>query len=70
MSSEVDNLIDFRLAYERYARGLGLVERFVDARHTQCQVCCNGDTGSCLDLSWDNKAEKGFILHERLIRVE
>ena len=64
--AEVDNLIDRRFAYERYAPGVGLVERYLDARHTQCQTCCNGDTGSCLDLPWGEKAEKGFILHQVL----
>ncbi len=64
--ADTDNLIDYRQAYEIYAPGLGLVERFLDARHTQCRVCCNGDTGPCLDLPWDEKAEKGFILRQVL----
>jgi len=62
-----DLLIRFRRAYERYAPGLGRVERFVDARDTQCRVCCGADTGQCSDLPWNEKAEKGFILHEVLI---
>ena len=64
--AEVDNLIDTRTAYEVYAPGVGLVERYLDARHTQCRVCCNNDTGACIDLPWDEKAEKGFILHQVL----
>ncbi|MCP9235541.1 hypothetical protein [Lewinella sp. JB7] len=68
--AEVDNLIDLRQAYERYAPGLGLVERFVDARHTQCRVCCDGDTGSCVDLPWNEKAEKGYIIRQTLLRRE
>jgi hypothetical protein len=63
--ADIDNLIDYRQAYERYAPGVGLIERFLDARHTQCRVCCNGDTQGCFDLSWDNKAEKGFIIYMR-----
>lgn len=59
-----DNLIDLRQAYERYAPGVGLVERFVDARHTQCRDCCNGDTVECSDLPWDEKAEKGYIIRQ------
>ncbi len=68
--AEVDNLIDLRSAYERYAPGLGLVERFIDARHTQCNDCCGGDTGACFDLAWNDKAEKGMILRQTLIRRE
>ncbi len=69
--AEIDNLIDFRDAYEIYAAGVGLVERYIDARHTQCQLCCGGvNTGLCLDLPWDEKAEKGYIIHEILSRVE
>ncbi|CAH0999986.1 hypothetical protein LEM8419_01202 [Neolewinella maritima] len=66
----LDNQIDLRRAYERYAAGLGLIERFVDARHTQCRVCCNQNTATCVDLSWDEKAEKGYIIHEKLVRRE
>ncbi|MEO0789504.1 MAG: hypothetical protein AAFY36_12615 [Bacteroidota bacterium] len=62
----VDNLIDFRRSFARYAKGVGPIETFVDARHTQCQVCCNGDTGSCLDLDWDTKSEKGYIVSQVL----
>ncbi|MFK8165264.1 MAG: hypothetical protein AB8H12_22650 [Lewinella sp.] len=66
--AETNNLIDLRSAYEVYASGVGLVERFLDARHTQCRVCCGGDTESCIDLPWDEKAEKGFILRQVLLR--
>lgn len=67
--ADIDNLIDLRRAYEVYAPGIGLVERFIDARATQCRVCCGGsspNTAQCAELSWDNKAEKGFILHQIL----
>ncbi|WP_420460689.1 hypothetical protein [Neolewinella sp.] len=64
----LDLLIDLRVAYERYAPGLGLVERFVDARHTQCISCCNRNTEACSPLPWDEKAEKGYIIREELIR--
>lgn len=68
--ADVDILIDYRQAYERYAPGYGLVESFVDARHTQCNDCCNGDFGACRDLPWDEKAEKGYIIHQTLLRRE
>lgn len=61
-----DNLIDQRIAYEVYVSGVGLVERYLDARHTQCRVCCNLDTELCFNLPWDEKAEKGFILRQVL----
>lgn len=68
--AEVDNLIDRRIAFERYAPGIGLIERFIDARATQCRTCCNLDFALCNDLSWDEKAEKGFIIRQTLLRTE
>ena len=58
-----DNKVDYRRAYEWYAPGVGLVERFVDARHSQC---INRQT-NCDDLSWDEKADKGYILHQTYV---
>ena len=66
--ADIDNLIDLRAARESYAPGLGLVERYLDARHTQCVVCCNRETAPCLDLPWEEKAEKGYIIRQTLIR--
>jgi len=63
-----NNLITQSIAYEIYAPGIGLVERFIDARRTQCRACCNLDTEQCSNLPWDEKAEKGFILKETFIR--
>lgn len=63
-----DNLITQSIAYEIYAPNIGLVERFIDARRTQCRVCCNVNTEQCSSLPWDEKAEKGFILKETFIR--
>ena len=59
-----ENRIDYRRAYEWYAPGLGLVERFIDARHSQC---INTQT-NCDELSWDEKAEKGYIIRQTLLR--
>lgn len=64
------NLIDLRQAYERYAPGIGLVERFVDARHTQCRVCCGGNTAECINLPWNDKAEKGYIIRQTFLRKD
>jgi predicted GH43/DUF377 family glycosyl hydrolase len=64
-----DNLIIQSIAYEIYAPGIGLVERFIDARRTQCRICCNQtDTALCDSLPWNDKAERGFILKETFIR--
>jgi len=63
-----DNLIAQSIAYEIYAPDIGLVERFIDARRTQCRVCCNVDTELCSNLPWNEKAEKGFILKETFLR--
>lgn len=64
-----DNLISQSIAYEIYAPGIGLVERFIDSRRTQCRICCNAtNTELCSSLPWDEKAEKGFILRETFLR--
>ena len=65
--ADVDNFLDLRKAYERYTPGVGLVERFIDARHTQCRNCCNVDLEACSELPWDEKAEKGYIIHQTLL---
>lgn len=61
-----ENLIEYRYATEQYARGIGLVYREMVALDTQCQTCCNGNIAQCIDLPWRTKAEKGFILRQRL----
>ena len=62
-----ENLIERRFAREAYARGIGLVFRELLILDTQCQVCCNGDFALCEGIPWENKAEKGFILRQKLI---
>jgi hypothetical protein len=65
LADETGNAIQLRVAYERYAAGVGLVERFIDARYTQCVVCCGGfGTTECTTASWDEKAEKGYIIRQ------
>ncbi|MEL7161251.1 MAG: hypothetical protein AAFN92_10885 [Bacteroidota bacterium] len=69
--TSANNFIERRVAFERYAPGIGLVERFVDARDTQCVNCCNQtNTDLCASLPWDEKAEEGFILREVFLRRE
>lgn len=65
------NIIERRYAVERYARGVGLIFREMDILRTDCQVCCNGDLGgACQSLPWEEKAEKGFSLRQRLVRYQ
>ncbi|MGB3798396.1 MAG: hypothetical protein WA952_01205 [Lewinella sp.] len=56
-----DNLVNYRNAYEWYAPGIGLVERFIDARYTQCLSECAGQ-------SWNEKSEKGYIIRQTFVR--
>lgn len=66
-----DNVIELRVATEQYARGVGLVYRYLDILDTECRVCCAGDTGdACQSLSWEEKAEKGFSLRQQLISFQ
>lgn len=53
-----ENLIERRFVEEKYARGVGLVNKKVMILDTQC----GGNLSDCIDLSWEEKAEKGFIL--------
>ncbi len=65
--ADTDGLIDLRRASETYAYGVGRIRREWELLHTQCRICCNNDTGTCLDLPWRSKAEKGFIIREYLV---
>lgn len=58
-----ENLIERRFSQERYAKNVGLISRELHILDTQC----GGNLASCSDLTWEEKAEKGFILSMRLI---
>lgn len=71
-----DSIRQYRKAQERYEAGKGLVYRRVEVFDTDCERCCNKDTGNplCAQSPWfintnsnAYKAEKGFILEQRLI---
>ena len=66
------NFLELRLATEQYARGVGLAYRELYILDTSCQVCCSGNTedGLCESLPWEERAEKGFRLRQRLIRYQ
>jgi len=55
--ADEENFIELRRSYERYARGIGLVEREMLILDTQCIADCVGQT-------WEQKAEKGFIVRQ------
>ena len=62
-----ENLIEQRTVTEKYARGIGLVQRELSILDTQCEICCNQDFANCQSLPWEEKAEKGFVLKQRII---
>jgi hypothetical protein len=59
--SEADdeNLIELRRSTARYAKGVGLVYREAWILDTQCVTDCMG-------MTWEEKAEKGYILRQRI----
>jgi len=57
--ADSENVIEKRFSREKYARGVGLVQRTMEIYDTQCNVC-EEDT-------WEEKAEKGFSLDQVLI---
>jgi hypothetical protein len=59
-NADSENLIELRLAHEKYARGVGLVYRELWILDTQC-------IEDCIGMTWEQKAEKGFILKQTLI---
>ncbi len=60
---DYENLIELRSSVERYAKGIGLVYKELKILDTQC----GGNLAACQGLSWEEKAEKGFIYRMRLI---
>ncbi len=55
-----ENVIEYRYSTERYARGIGLIEKEMKILDTQCITPCANDT-------WEQKAEKGFIFRMTMI---
>ena len=58
--ADSENLIELRVSREKYAKGIGLVYREQWILDTQCIDDCIGQT-------WEEKAEKGFILKQTII---
>ena len=57
--ADSENLIEKRLSKAQYAKGIGLVYRELWILDTQCVESCDGQT-------WEQKAEKGFILKQTI----
>ncbi|MEM9991204.1 MAG: hypothetical protein AAF738_05530 [Bacteroidota bacterium] len=57
--ADSENAIEYRYGLEKYARGVGLVYRELRILDTQ-------NTGADT-LTWSQKAEKGFILEQRIV---
>lgn len=55
-----ENAIEKRFVSEKYAKGVGMVYREAHILDTQCGLACDGET-------WEEKAEKGFILKQTII---
>jgi hypothetical protein len=55
------SIVDLRFSEEKYAPNIGLVEKFTQI--LDCS-CFNIDTA----IPWEEKAEKGFILKQKLIK--
>ncbi len=63
--------VEQRRARAIFARDTGLVYRHLTILDTQCRQCCGGNTGpECQMLSWKEKAERGFILEQRLLQFQ
>ncbi|HMQ06734.1 MAG TPA: hypothetical protein PKC30_05500 [Saprospiraceae bacterium] len=58
--ADLVSLIDRRYSYERFAPGVGMVEKFKMILDCQC-------LGVPVTVPWEEKAEKGFILSQKLI---
>lgn len=65
--ADSENLIEYRFVQEAYARHIGLIYAEMRILDTQCQACCNSNFAQCSNLPWTQKAEKGFIIKQRLI---
>lgn len=75
LQADKENNIERRYSMERYAKGVGLIYKEMRILDSQCRVdgsgninCAGvGDIVQCLGKPWVDKAEKGFILQQRLI---
>ncbi len=64
---EQDFLIEYRDVTEIYARDVGLVWQQQSILDTQCRAVGDGDITLCNDVTWTDKAERGWTLTTTLI---
>ena len=57
--------IHYRFSVEKYARNVGLVYKEMWILDNNC--CGFNDLGPCKDVAWEDKAEKGLILRQKVI---
>lgn len=65
--ANMENILELRRVEEVYAKNVGLVFQEWQIFDSQCQVCCSGNLGTCTDVPWEQKAERGFILRKKLV---
>ena len=63
LNADKDFDYELRYAQEKYARGIGLIERELEILDTQDTLAV------FLDLPWVEKAANGFILHQKLVKT-
>lgn len=61
--SNNENLIELRFSQEKYAKGIGLVYKEMQILDRQC----GGDISNCDGLTWEETADKGFVLRQTII---
>ena len=72
-SAPSTNKINHRVSIEKYARGVGLIYKEMLILDTQCKIgetACGGDGSGleyCNGIPWEEKAQKGLILKQRVI---
>ena len=58
--SNSENVIELRFAKEQYAKNIGLIAKEYLILDTQC-------IEDCIGMTWEEKAEQGFILRMKMI---
>ena len=75
-NADFEDIYQLRNVEEKYAKDIGLSYRELNILDTQCEVCCpipgidSVDVDKCDTLAWRDKAEKGMIIRQQLIRYE
>lgn len=62
-----EDVIELRVAREKYARNIGLIYREWFIADSQCDYCCRGNRSQCAAVPWEDRAEQGFYLQQTLL---